>query len=376
MNFPFKPFAHLQFTQALNTTIQYNLSDSCAESLSVQQLLDLETDQSFLKQPLTYASIQGDERLREEIAVATSHQYQSMHVSLYSGVQEAIFCALNAILTDGGEVIAIKPCYPSLVEICHQLGAKLHIIEPKFEQQWNLELSDFTQFINTKTRLIILNSPHNPTGMVIDDSIQYALIEASVKNSYTVLLDEVSVWTHPQTPNAKLLPNNHKTDTLKNILRLGVMSKSLGLPGIRIGWAVTQNAKLQARMLEIKSYLSICCSRTDEQFARIAFKHRQKILEHNNQIVEDNKKLFNSFVKKHQRVLAWHTPKAGLLSLLRIEQRLTPTKFSTELAQKYQLLLLPSQLFGLDGPYYRLGLGKSNFVDALNVFEKAMILAK
>ena len=151
------------------------------------------------------------------------------------------------------------------------------------------------------------------------------------------------------------------------------MSKSLGLAGIRIGWAVTPNNKLRDQLLAIKAVNSICCSKIDEKLAVLALQNRSEILANNNQTILDNISLFKAFIDRHSDKLGWQPPKAGMLSLVEVKNISSITSWAAQVAQESGVLLLPSELFGMTGNYFRLGLGQKSFAHTLLVFERQLL---
>jgi aspartate/methionine/tyrosine aminotransferase len=148
------------------------------------------------------------------------------------------------------------------------------------------------------------------------------------------------------------------------------MSKSFGLAGIRIGWAVTKNEELLANLLAIKTQSSICTSIVDEKLAELALGNYAEIISRNNHIIKCNISLFQQFIDINQQHFSWHPPQAGMLALVKCHTEIPIMEWAEQLAEKSGILIYPAHLFGLEGPYFRLGLGGLNFPKMLGELQQ------
>lgn len=143
------------------------------------------------------------------------------------------------------------------------------------------------------------------------------------------------------------------------------MSKSFGLAGVRVGWAICKDETLRQKLLNIKGYGSICGSASDDVLATIAINNHQRIFARNNAIIADNIYLFEQLVQQSDGKLEWIAPRAGIMSIVKLHKALAVDKVALDLAIQQQTLMLPGHLFGIEGNYFRLGLGKANFKDSI-----------
>ena len=142
--------------------------------------------------------------------------------------------------------------------------------------------------------MIVLNSPHNPTGNIIDSALAESILQLAKKYQCYLLSDDVS-----QASNYDDVALAHRYLDYQNSIVIGVMSKSFGLSGIRIGWAITPNKAIMDNLRAIKTKNSICCSATDEALALIALENSQQILATNNKIIVRNIALFEPVSYTH-----------------------------------------------------------------------------
>ncbi|MCJ8268701.1 MAG: aminotransferase class I/II-fold pyridoxal phosphate-dependent enzyme [Psychrosphaera sp.] len=375
----FNSFKHLEYIAALRDKLSqpllYNLSDSCAQSLNFGQLTAMSDNDHLPELGLGYATIAGSPQLRQTIAqlhqksladetLINQASIDKENVTVFCGAQEALFATFNHLLSAGDEIIAITPCYPSLVAVPQQLGVTVKAIELEFERQWQFSIEDVKSRLSDKTRLIVLNSPHNPTGAVLDRTLAMEIIELARQHGIYIISDEVSVWSDFEQTGI-----NHPFLAYEKTVAIGVLSKSFGLAGVRIGWAVSQDKALLQRLREIRGYTSICGSATDEYLATVALNNAQQILTDNNAQIQANIETFARFITRSNGRFEWHPPKAGILALVKSNLTMPVRDLAQALAMKQQTLILPGDLFGIEGNYFRLGLGRADFDQALGRFE-------
>lgn len=374
---------HIAFSQRLASYIKYNLSDSTAQALTMGQLCQLGSDHSFSSDSQTtdisstllqYSPIQGDELLRQEIV--NFHQNLNNHSRIvdannavtFCGAQEALSAIYQAVLSAGDEIVVMTPSYPSLVNMAKSMGVIVREIKLCTDNHWQVNIDDFNQVVNEKTQLIVLNSPHNPTGSIIDTELADKILKLAQYYQCYLLSDDVS-----QASNYHHLALAHSFLDYPKSIVVGVMSKSLGLAGVRIGWAVTPDMTLVQRIIAIKAVNSICCSKIDEKLAYIALKNSTAILATNNQIILDNIELFSALIARHSNKLSWIPPQAGILALVEVKHITSIVTWAEKLAKQSGVLALPSELFGLKGSYFRLGLGQESFANTLGLFEHFLL---
>lgn len=374
---------HIAFSQSLAGYIKYNLSDSTAQALTLDQLCQLDVGSlegdkqqagKIGETMLQYSPLQGDILLRQEIV--DFHQDLNFHTRkitadsaiTFCGAQEALSAIYQSILNAGDEIVVMTPSYPSLVNMAKSMGVIVREIPLCADNNWQVIVDNFERAVSVKTKLIVVNSPHNPTGSIIDTELAEKILQLAQQYQCYLLSDDVS-----QASNYYGLDLEHRYLDYQKSIVVGVMSKSLGLAGIRIGWAVTPNDKLRDCLLAIKAVNSICCSKIDEKLACLALQNRTAILANNNKIILDNISLFKSFIERHSEKLSWQPPKAGMLSLVEVKNINSIKSWSTLVAQESGVLILPSELFGMSGNYFRLGLGQKNFANMLLVFERQLL---
>ncbi|WP_281561487.1 aminotransferase class I/II-fold pyridoxal phosphate-dependent enzyme [Thalassomonas sp. RHCl1] len=361
--------AHIAYSQGLNTEITFNLSNSCAQALTVAQLCQL-ADKDLAELPLTYAPLSGSVALRQEIVHfhqtlnRKSYPFDESNVLTFCGAQEALAAIYTSLLSPGDEIVVFTPNYPSLVTMAQAMGVKVNAIPLQVSGSWRMETEQLVAKMNDNTRLIVINSPHNPTGSIIDSEAAKQVLASAKKHHCYLLADDVT-----QASNYNDLSLAHDYLSYEKSLVVGVMSKSFGLAGLRIGWVLSGDKSLLAKLLSVKAYGSICTSAVDEQLALMALKYSDNILARNNRIISDNINHFQRFVDSNAGLFSWQPPQAGIMTLVSSHLERPVSNWAPELARKYKVLLLPANLFGVEGEYFRLGLGQLNFPRALSLLQ-------
>jgi aspartate/methionine/tyrosine aminotransferase len=180
---------------------------------------------------LGYTQSTGHPLLRREIA-SLYEAIEPDEVLAFGGAEEAIFCLMNVSLGPGDHAIVTWPGYQSLYEIGRSVGADLTLHELHESAGWALDLDLLRRQVTPATRLIVINVPHNPTGMLPDRATFDELVAIADEAGAQLVVDEV--YRGLELDEADQLPAG--ADASRRGVSLGVMSKSFAMAGLRIGW--------------------------------------------------------------------------------------------------------------------------------------------
>lgn len=158
-------------------------------------------------------------------------------------------------------------------------------------------------------------------------------------------------------------------DVYENAFSLGVMSKSYGLPGLRIGWLASKNKAILEDIAMLKEYTTICNSAPSEFLAGVGLRNRKSIIEKNLKIVSENLKLYEDFFKSYTDLFSWWKPNAGPIAFVKMKFEEDDMDFAEKLLKTKQLLLLPGKIYDYEG-FFRIGFGRKQIPVALKVFEE------
>jgi aspartate/methionine/tyrosine aminotransferase len=227
-----------------------------------------------------------------------------------------------------------------------------------------MDLDLLEELLTPKARVLVTNAPHNPTGLQPTHAEWRRIRDLVEKSGVRWFSDEM--YRGLERDPARALPP--AASFLPGAVSLWGTSKSFGLPGLRIGWLVSQDRNLLLGVEKLKDYTSICANAAGEILARIALDASQVLLERNRAIVAANIAAMERFVRRHAEDMVWHAPAAGPVSLVRL-LRESATAHAERVRTQGGAVLVPATLFDLDDAHVRVGLGRRNFAQALERWE-------
>jgi aspartate/methionine/tyrosine aminotransferase len=360
---PLKPFQLERYFAQYEFSAPYLLSPSDCESLRLDELLalaDAETAGMWQDLRLGYTESQGHPRLRAAIA----EQYSQLGPAdiLVAAPEEGILLAMQALLAPGDGVVVIHPAYQSLSEIAAALGCQVTRWPVIYEGgQWRLDLAGLESRIDRQTRLLVLNFPHNPTGCLPTRAELEAVLQLARQSNLIVFSDEMYRLLE-YDPSDRLPP---VCELYERAVSLAGMSKAYALPGLRIGWLASRLPGLIERCQALKDYTTICSSAPAEVLALMALRASETILARNLAIIQSNLEIARAFFARHAQGLTWIPPKAGSVAFPRWIGPGMIEDFCRQAVERQGVMIVPGSLFDFPGGYFRLGLGRANFPEAL-----------
>jgi len=219
--------------------------------------------------------------------------------------------------------------------------------------------------ISKNTKLIVINFPHNPTGFSpnIDDYMQ--IIELARHHNITIFSDEMYRFLHHEN-NFNLLS---ACDLYENAISLWGTAKTFGLAGLRLGWLTSKNKEVLKKVESFKDYLSICNSATSEILGTIALNNIDKFLNPNLEKIKNNIILFEQFHNRNADFLDFLNPNSGSTAFVKLNINEPVLDFAERLVKDTGIMLLPSETFEYGNSYARIGFGRENMKDILDIFE-------
>ena len=351
-------------------TAPYLLCVSDIEGLKLTELLSLADEESrnlWSGLSLGYTESTGLPILRREIATLYTGVTPD-DVITFAGAEEGILVALSSLLAAGDHAIVTWPCYQSLEEIARGAGADVSRWELRESHRWMPDLDELRGLIRPNTRLIVVNFPHNPTGVLPDAGTWNDIIAIASQCGAWLFSDEV--YRGLEYDPADRLPT--AVDSYDRGLSLGVMSKAYALAGLRIGWIACRDAALRKRMATRKDWTTICSSAPSEVLALMGLRARDRILQRNFDLIRGNLVHLDRFFARHADRMQWEKPRAGCIAFPRLEGEEPIDAFSARLVAQEGVLLLPGTTYGHSGNNFRIGFGRRNMPEALERLERFM----
>lgn len=358
------PFRIEQYYALHEFTAPYMLSSSDAESWSIADLLALEPDaaERLFAQRLGYTESPGSPELRAAIA----EMYESIvpdDVVVAAAAEEAIFVAYHALLEPGDHVVVETPCYESAIAVARSAGADVSEWRRSWTEGWEYGLEAFEGALRPDTKLVYLNTPHNPTGTLMPRNVLERIVELCSERHAWLFCDEV--YRELEHDPADRLPSG--CDLYERALSLGSMSKTYGLPGLRLGWLASRDRGALAKIVDLKHYTTICSSAPSELLSALALSHRDVLADRNRAIVQANLVLLDRFFDGHAATLSWVRPTAGPIGFPRIHGVDDTSGFCEQLVTEAGVLLLPGAVYDEPG-HVRIGFGRAAMPEALDRF--------
>src|SRR3954463_13865290 len=326
-------------------TIECNLSES---SFTDQRLSDLGITINELT--LFYGDHRGKPALRELLASETI--VRPSQIMITPGAAPALFIVATCLLNKGDEILVAKPNYATNIETPLAIGANVISLNLKFENQYALDMGQLEQRMTPETKLVSLTYPHNPTGMMIDLEQLKKIIEVVEDSNAYLLLDE----TYREMNFTSVMP---VAATLsKRVISVSSMSKSYGLPGIRIGWMICRDERLMDTFLAAKEQIFITNSVVDEEIAYQYLLKKEKLFPIVKQDIVDRLAIVKKFMKQQDH-LEWVEPQAGCICFPRIKKKIQidTDQFYQTLLQKYGTYVGRGRWFEEDDRHFRIGYG-------------------
>jgi aspartate/methionine/tyrosine aminotransferase len=327
-------------------TIECNLAESSVHD-AVFQDLKLNLNQLVL----AYGYHLGNPQLRELIA-APYKNISADDVLITAGAVAALFITATALLDKKDHLIVIRPNYATNIETPKAIGCEIDFADLSFEKGFELDIQHIASLLKPNTRYISITTPHNPTGTVISEQTLLQLIELAEKHNCYLLVDETyrDLTFGTQLPLAASLSDN--------VISVSSVSKAFGLPGIRIGWLITKNKKLQEIFLAAKEQIFLCNSVVDEEIAYQFLQQKTQYMPAIQQKVSANLEILKNWMEK-QSYLEWVVPEAGVICFPRFKKeiQLNIDAFYETLYHSQKTLVGPGHWFDMDKRYMRIGYG-------------------
>jgi aspartate/methionine/tyrosine aminotransferase len=327
--------------------IAYNLSES---SFSDMRLSDHGIEPDVESLLLQYGDHRGNPRLREQVA-GDAAELAADDVIVTAGAASALFIISTALLDRGEHVLIASPNYATNLETPRAIGAEVEIAPLTFEEGWKLDPERIAAQLRPETKLVSLTYPHNPTGAMIDAATLERLIEiVEAHPSARLLVDE----TYRELSYADSLPM--AAGLSPRAISVSSMSKTYGLPGLRIGWIANRDPELSETLLAAKEQILICGSTIDEEMAAQVLEARERILPGVKEKIERHLGIVREWMAS-QDTFEWVEPSAGVVGMprLREPEGVDLDRFYEDLLAEHGTYVGPGHWFDQPRSCFRLG---------------------
>ena len=344
--------------------VRYNLASSTGPRWTLDELARLPIGRLDIgATPIGYAPPDGARDLRE--AIAEHHAVDPDWVVVTTGASEAL-AALFCLATDkGANIVLPSPGFPAFGAVAGAWQLQVRTYALRRENGFRQSAEDVLRAVDEHTVLALVNTPHNPTGSVIERSEVERLAGALGERAVPLVVDEVY---HP----LYFGPDPGSAADIDNVILVGDMSKAMSLAGVRVGWLIDANPERRKRLVDARSYFTISGSPLSEAIAAHALCNRTSILARLREVASSNRSALAAALGKAGTVLSWVAPAGGTTCFPWFADGRDSRPFCERLVRE-GVLVVPGDCFG-EPSHIRIGYGAESegFSAAIAILGKAL----
>ncbi|MBT8173007.1 MAG: aminotransferase class I/II-fold pyridoxal phosphate-dependent enzyme [Nitrosopumilus sp.] len=328
----------------------------------VKKALEDVFDKGFLK----YGQARGMPVFREALAKYASNKFSvdvtEDNIIVSPGARFSIFTAISTLLNPGDEMIVIEPAWPAYKDCALNAGIKVRTISTTLEQKWEPSLEQIKDTINSNTKMIVLNYPNNPTGKILSEKLQDAIVELAKQNDLYVLSDEI-YSQYAKSSWKSILSYNYK----KSIVTQS-FSKSHAMTGFRIGYAIADTEIIE-KMAKLEA---LCLTNVSEPIQYIAMKALEADTSNNTNTVQNRLDMLTE--KASKMGLDFVVPDGAMYIFARINQNgFDGIQFANSSLDK-GLAIAPGEGFGNYKNFIRISAcqDEKTLIEGMNILSNIM----
>ena len=363
---PFRLDQWLSSHEFASPPIRFNLASSTGPAWTYGELRSLGGGQALDDLDvvrLTYAPPQGSALLRERIAGL--YGIDPDWVVVTTGAAEGLSVAMCAAAERGASIALPFPAFPAMAAMAQAWGLTVRSYRPQRDEGFAHDAGLVLGAVDDSTRLALVNTPHNPTGAVMDEEETTKLAGALADRNIPLLVDEVyhPLYFGPAVASAAKTPN---------VIVVSDFSKAFSLSGLRIGWLIDRDAQRREQLIDLRSYFTVSSSPLTEAIAAFALSRSGEVLARLRAVAQANVSALKRFMDAHADTLGWVAPRGGTVSFpwLRAGGDARPL---CEALARQGVLLAPGDCFDLPS-HFRVGVGAQSggFEEALGIFDRVL----
>ncbi|MFX1605613.1 MAG: aminotransferase class I/II-fold pyridoxal phosphate-dependent enzyme [Promethearchaeota archaeon] len=337
--------------------VEYNLCESGVEPLHIRDLVDTkELKDQLLDIQLRYSQTNGTIPLREAISVHyPGATYE--HILATTGGAEANFVVtwwLRHENPDRDELVFLVPNYMQIGGIWKNLGGKL--VPFKLEMvdgKWILDLEGLRASVSKKTVAIAVCTPNNPTGKLLSKEDLKTIVDIAAEYDAWVISDEIyrgAELKGEKAPSAQGIYDK--------VLVTSSLSKTYGLPGLRLGWVVCPSPQVAHELWTYTDYTTICPSVTSDWLATLALQPeiQANIERRTRQVVSENWAIMEKWIASHSDLMSATAPEAAAICFIKLRDGIDSSELALSLMEEKSVLIAPGEHFEMPG-FLRIGFG-------------------
>jgi aspartate/methionine/tyrosine aminotransferase len=326
--------------------IRNNLSES---SISDRTLGELTVDLSGLT--LLYGEHRGDPALRQLIAAqAGSDHVAPADVLVTTGAAGALFIVATTLLERGSHLVVVRPNYATNLETPRAIGCDISYLDLAFEEGFRLDPERVRRAVTSRTRLISVTCPHNPTGTMLPWDELVRLEQIAAEAGCRLLVDETYRDLTYGTPYPSAASISSR------VIAVSSLSKAYGTPGLRLGWLITRDPELQTSFLAAKEQIGICGSVVDERLGAAVLAERERWLARSRPRNVRHLGIVRDWIAA-EPLAEWVEPAGGVVCFprLTVGSGFDPDRFYCSLLERHGTYVGPGHWFEMPRNFIRIG---------------------
>lgn len=368
-------FALERWMSTWEMNVEFDIAESGIYPMTTREIIDLLPVEQraaaldeVLDTRLGYTEARGTAALRALIA-ETYRATSPEEILVTTGAIEANYLLFNTLLDAGDHIVTIYPAYQQLYAVAQAIGCDVSLWKLREENQFRYDLDELERLVTPKTKLIVVNTPHNPTGAMLTAEQLQRVYDLAETFGAWLMCDEAYRWLdlpggEPMAPPIR--------DYGDRGVSVGTFSKPFGLPGLRIGWIAGPEEIVKA-CWAARDYISLSPGKLNDKLAQIALANRERIIARNHAIVTENMATAERWFAENADLVTWTPPRAGLLALMTYNVDIPSKELSDRLAGEYSVMLAPGSAFGFEG-HLRIGVGQTPEIFKEGLFRAAACL--
>jgi len=325
--------------------VDFNLTESGVHPITLRELLgERALADEFLDTRLGYPECNGATELRNHVA-AMYPGARADHVLATVGCAEANFIATQTLLGQGDEIVVMVPNYLQIWGLAHNLGLRRKAFHLNESLGWGVDMAELQEVVSPKTKLIAVCNPNNPTGHILTGPEMKAIIAVA---------DQVGAWIlSDETYRGAERLTDAMTETFwgkyDKVVVTASLSKSYGLPGLRMGWLVAPPETVEQAWWR-HDYTAISTTMLANKLASLALgsQSRARLLRRGREFIRNGYPVLDDWVNKQGKVLSVVPPQAAAIAFVRYALNINSTAFAERLIQEKSVFVVPGDCFGID----------------------------
>ena len=306
-----------------------------------------------------YGPAKGITELRK--ALAGRENCNQENIMICPGARYAVYLAITTLLNPGDEIIVIEPAWPAYKDCALNAGIKVRIIKTTLETKWEPSIEQINSTINENTKMIILNSPNNPTGEVLPEKLLDDIIQTAKNHDLYVLSDEIYSEYANNDWKSVLIYNYEKSIVAKSF------SKSHAMTGYRIGWIVADPSIIE----KMSKLQALSLTNVSEPIQYVALQALKANTSENTEIIKSRLEVLVKIAKDIG--LEFIDPDGAMYLFARTKHNdFDATKFSEKLLE-HGVAIAPGEGFGDYKEFFRItAIDKTKLKEGMTILDSVL----